>query len=142
MARALACALAASAIAIVPPGFLAGVAPPSSGEAVPGTRALAPAAVAAELPPLEEKSYAEEFASGLSPVNTVRGVWRVRETRTDGSTLPQEPGKLSRTGICRGRLSFKGFVGSGKGSVEYKMCGDREGKGRWLTKPKNIINGK
>lgn len=56
--------------------------------------------------------------------------------------LPQEGGRLGRKGICGGRLSFKGFVGAGKGTVEYKGCGEREGKGRWLTKPKNIVNGR
>ncbi len=56
--------------------------------------------------------------------------------------LPQEGDRLGRKGICGGRLSFKGFVGAGKGTVEYKGCGEREGKGRWLTKPKNIVNGR
>lgn len=70
------------------------------------------------------------------------GLWRTRETRNDGSVLPQEGGRLGQKGICGGRLTFKGFVGSGKGTVEYKGCGDREGKGRWLTKPKNIVNGR
>lgn len=74
------------------------------------------------------------------PIN--QGLWRTRETRNDGSVLPQEPGRLGKKGICGGRLSFKGFVGAGKGTVEYKGCGDREGKGRWLTKPKNIVNGR
>ncbi|CAN0395883.1 unnamed protein product, partial [Ectocarpus fasciculatus] len=101
-----------------------------------------PTAAFAELEPLPLKSYSEEFSSGLAPVNTVRGLWRTRETRNDGSALPQEPGRLGKKGICGGRLSFKGFVGAGKGTVEYKGCGDREGKGRWLTKPKNIVNGR
>lgn len=70
------------------------------------------------------------------------GLWRTRETRSDGSLLPQEGGRLGQKGICGGRLTFKGFVGAGKGTVEYKGCGDREGKGRWLTKPKNIVNGR
>ncbi|CAB1098542.1 unnamed protein product [Ectocarpus sp. CCAP 1310/34] len=101
-----------------------------------------PTSAFAELEPLPLKSYSEEFSSGLAPVNTVRGLWRTRETRNDGSSLPQEAGRLGRKGICGGRLSFKGFVGAGKGTVEYKGCGDREGKGRWLTKPKNIVNGR
>ncbi|CAN0138525.1 unnamed protein product [Ectocarpus sp. 12 AP-2014] len=101
-----------------------------------------PTSAFAELEPLPLKSYSEEFSSGLAPVNTVRGLWRTRETRNDGSALPQDAGRLGRKGICGGRLSFKGFVGAGKGTVEYKGCGDREGKGRWLTKPKNIVNGR
>lgn len=72
----------------------------------------------------------------------VKGVWRTRETRNDGSSFPIEEGKLAKKGICKGRLSFKGFVGAQKGTVEYRGCGDREGKGRWLTKPKNIVNGR
>lgn len=72
----------------------------------------------------------------------MQGLWRTRETRIDGSVLPTESGKLGNKGICRGRLAFKGFVGAGKGTVEYQGCGDREGKGRWLTKPKNVVNGR
>ena len=84
-----------------------------------------------------------QSSSPRAGINAFPGVWRMRETRTDGSTLPLEEGKAGRRGgICRGRLSFKGFVGAGKGTVEYRGCGDREGKGRWVTKPKNIVNGR
>lgn len=51
--------------------------------------AVTPQPAFAELAPLEKKTLAEQMTGNLAPVNTVRGVWRMREARTDGSTVPQ-----------------------------------------------------
>lgn len=61
----------ALAVALTPAVFIAGLALPLSGGGEKGGAGIAPAF--AELEPLRLKSYSEEFASGLAPVNTVRG---------------------------------------------------------------------
>ncbi|CAM9475012.1 unnamed protein product [Choristocarpus tenellus] len=82
------------------------------------------------LEPLEPQFYAKQLRDA-TPITSVRGVWRVREARADGSQA-----------ICKGRLTFRGFEGEPKGTVEYKGCKDRQGKGRWILKPGNIAGGK
>ncbi|CAM9138749.1 unnamed protein product, partial [Scytosiphon promiscuus] len=103
----------ALAAVLTPAVFLGEVAfsPPTAGKGAGAGAVTAVAPAFADLEPLPLKSYSEEFSSGLAPVNTVRGLWRTRETRSDGSLLPQEGGRLGQKGICGGRLTFKGFVG-------------------------------
>ncbi|KAG5188294.1 hypothetical protein JKP88DRAFT_206701 [Tribonema minus] len=80
------------------------------------------------LPP--PKSYTQQIVDAI-PIKTIRGVWRIREIR-EGESL------------CKGKLTFKGFVDEpGKGTVEYVSSdGEREGKGYWLLKPGSITAGK
>ncbi|CAM9226118.1 unnamed protein product [Chrysoparadoxa australica] len=62
------------------------------------------------------------------PISTITGTWRIKESSSRGE------------GICRSRVTFRGFVEEPlKGTLAWEgkkgYCEGESGSGRWLLKP-------